>query len=224
VILQGVLFDLDGTLGDHDASVAAALRVWLPAIGVTFRPELHTLWDEIAERHLASWRLREIDFPEQRRRRLRDFLPAVGVAPPDDLDAVFAGYVDAYQGAYRAYDDAAAAISMVESAGLAVAVLTNGDTAQQRAKLAGMGMAGLGPVYTPEELGVAKPNPAVFLQACARWGIAPGAVLSVGDRHEFDVRAARAAGLRAVHLDRLGTGPHDEPDRIGSLRDLADYL
>lgn len=225
MILRGVLFDLDGTLGDHDSSVAAALRTWLPSLGVGYDAGMHALWDEIAERHLAAWRRREIDFREQRRRRLRDFLPSINVGYADaDLDRIFDGFLGAYQSSYRAYDDAAGALAAVSAAGLAVAVLTNGSTAQQRAKLAGMGMAGIGLVYTPEELGVAKPNPASFVQACARWGMAPGEVLSVGDRHEFDVLAARAAGLSAVHLDRQGIGPHDEPHRISSLRDLAGYL
>ena len=35
MIPRGVLFDLDGTLGDHDSSVAAALAAWLPELGVT---------------------------------------------------------------------------------------------------------------------------------------------------------------------------------------------
>ncbi|MEV6303999.1 HAD family hydrolase [Actinoplanes sp. NPDC051861] len=225
MILRGVLFDLDGTLGDHDSSVAAALRSWLPGLGVPFDEGVHALWDEIAERHLAAWRRREISFAEQRRRRLADFLPYFGInREMSELDEVFDGFRVAYQSEYRAFEDAKDALETVAKAGLRVAVLTNGDNRQQRAKLAGMGMAGLGLVWTPEELGVAKPNPAAFQRACQRWGITPAEVLSVGDRHEFDVLAARAAGLRAVHLDRSGTGPHDEPHRITSLRGLAAYL
>ncbi|MEU4427364.1 HAD family hydrolase [Actinoplanes sp. NPDC024001] len=225
MILRGVLFDLDGTLGDHDASVAAALAAWLPALGARYDAEVHALWDEIAERHLVAWRRREIDFREQRRRRLRDFLPTIGIGYDDEhLDAIFDGFLTEYEASYRAFDDAAHALELVAAAGLRCAVLTNGGAAQQRGKLARMKLAGFDLVCTPEELGVAKPNPAAFLRACASWGIAPGEVLSVGDRHEFDVLAARAAGLSAVHLDRQGSGPHDESQRIGSLRDLAGYL
>lgn len=36
--------------------------------------------------------------------------------------------------------------------------------------------------------------------------------------------AARAAGLRALHLDRLGAGPSTERERRSSLVDLVDYL
>lgn len=74
-----MLFDLDDTLLDHEAAVLRALHEWLPALGVTVTPELVAHWHAVTERHLEDWRLRRIDFSEQRRRRMRDFLPALGV-------------------------------------------------------------------------------------------------------------------------------------------------
>lgn len=221
--LRGVLLDLDGTLVDHDGAVAAALRIWLPAIGVEPTDAALALWEQAQERHLVAWRERRISFAEQRRRRLRDFLPAVHVSYPDsELDAVFDGYLRAYEASWRAFDDVDDALTRIAAAGLAVAVLTNGTIEQQNDKLVRVGLAGrVGPVYTVEDLGAAKPDPAAFRIACERWGLPPAGVLSVGDRHDLDVLAARAAGLQAVHLDRIGAGPLDEPHRIASLRELA---
>ncbi|WP_323132320.1 HAD family hydrolase [Kineococcus indalonis] len=71
---------------------------------------------------------------------------------------------------------------------------------------------------------MAKPRPAAFLAACERLGVPPAATLHVGDEHAVDVLGARAAGLRAVHVDRTGTGPADEVARVGSLRELAAHL
>ena len=79
-------------------------------------------------------------------------------------------------------------------------------------------------MFTAERLGVAKPRPAAFLRVCEALGLAPAQVLYVGDEHEVDVLGARAAGLRAVHLDRHGTGPADEVERITDLRDLVHHL
>ena len=88
-----------------------------------------------------------------------------------------------------------------------------------------MGLTGrAGPVWTAEDLGAAKPSPDAFLRACDRWGLPPAAVLHVGDRHDLDVVAARAAGLRAVHLDRDGAGPPGPHPRITTLRSLAAVL
>jgi putative hydrolase of the HAD superfamily len=223
--LRGVLLDLDGTLVDQEGAVVDALREWLPTLSVTPTADVLARWTEGSERHLAAWREGRVSFAEQRRRRLRDFLPSVGVAYDDTdagLDAVFDGYLRRYQESWRAYDDVGPALAAIAAAGLATAVLTNGTIELQNGKLARVGLAGrVGPVYTVEDLGVAKPDPAAFLGACARWGLPPEAVLSVGDRHDLDVVPARAAGLRAVHLDRDDRGPADEPHRIRSLADLT---
>lgn len=50
------------------------------------------------------------------------------------------------------------------------------------------------------------------------------AVLYVRDDHELDVVGARAAGLRAVHLDRRGAGPAGAGDRIASPHELTAHL
>ena len=224
--LRGVLFDLDGTLVDQEGAVDVALRSWLPELGVEPTAAVLERWRACQERHLVAWRDREISFTEQRRRRLRDFLPAVGVSYVDEeLDDVFAGYLRAYELAWRRYDDVEEALTLIAGAGLAVAVLTNGTSEQQNDKLSRVGLAGrVGPVYTVDDLGVAKPHAGAFLGACERWGLPPGSVLSIGDRHDLDVLAARAAGLRAVHLDRLDAGPADERERITTLREVDKWL
>ncbi|MET0422875.1 MAG: HAD family hydrolase [Actinoplanes sp.] len=226
--LSGILFDLDDTLLDHSTAVAAALDRWLPTLGAPVTPETHALWAEIQEPHLAAWRERRISFAEQRRRRLRDFLPAVRVEHPDDddeLDRIFGGFLRAYESSYRAFPDVDEALAAIADAGLTTAVLTNGSTEQQNGKITRVGLAGrLGPVFTVDDLGVAKPDPAAFRLACERWGRAPGEVLSIGDRHDLDVLPARAAGLFAAHLDRRGRGPFDEPHRLASLAGLRGLL
>lgn len=223
-----MLWDLDGTLVDHETAVTEALHTWLPALGVAPTADLLRLWGTLLERHLLAWRDRRISFAEQRRRRLRDFLPAVGLRAPgddDELDAVFAGYLRCYEDAWRAFDDASPALDAIDRAGLRCAVLTNGSLRQQTGKLVRTGLRDrVGPVFTPEELGAAKPTPAAFLAACQRWGLPAAAVVNVGDRYDLDVLAARAAGLRAVHLDRHGAGPGEEPLRVRSLHELAGLL
>jgi putative hydrolase of the HAD superfamily len=219
--LRGVLLDLDDTLLDHHGAVSRALRLWLPSLSVTPSAEHLTLWNKVQEPHLKAWRERRIDFNEQRRRRLRDFLPAIQVPYAEsDLDEIFGGYLRAYEDSYRSFPDVPAMLATIAAAGLTTAVLTNGSRQQQNRKLEKVGLTGIGPVYTPDDLGVAKPDPAAFRLACDRWGLAPAEVVSVGDNHEFDVLGARAAGLHAIHLDRRGEGPFDEPHRIGTLAAL----
>ena len=72
-----------------------------------------------------------------------------------------------------------------------------------------------------EETG--KPDPEIFLRACARLGSAPEECLHVGDSLREDYDAARAAGLAALHLDRDGRHAAG-PDRIRSLSEIASRL
>jgi len=224
-VIGAVLFDLDDTLVDQRGAMTDALRAWLPSLGADFSPELAALWEAAQERHLKAWRERRVTFREQRRRRLRDFLPAIGAPYAEgDLDDVFEGYLRAYESSWRAFPDAQPALTALADAGIPVAVLTNGTIEQQTDKLRRTGLTGHGPLFTPEDLGVAKPDPAAFGLACERWGHPPATVLSIGDRHDLDVRPARAAGLQALHLDRANRGPHDEPHRLTDLGQLPALL
>jgi putative hydrolase of the HAD superfamily len=222
--LTAVLFDLDGTLLDHEAASAAALRAWLPSYGLG-QEDIEAaipVWSALEEQHYPAWRAGQISFAEQRRRRIRDFLPAVGQAvPASQLDAVFAEYLTCYEAAWAAFDDAAPALRRITSAGLRTGVLTNGDQAQQTAKLAATGLLELsGPVFASSELPAAKPDRRAYLEACHRLHVAPGQALMVGDNYDLDVLAARAAGLTAIHLDRSANPAQTARGTISTLHDL----
>ena len=223
MIVRGVLLDLDGTLVDHKTAAAAGLRAWLPTLGRVPTEAEIARWGVVQEPHLEAWRSGRISFAEQRRRRVRDFLDARGTDA--ELDELFAGYLTHYEDAWRAFDDVTGALTALAAAGLATAVLTNGARGQQLRKLSRTGLADrVGPVFTVDDLGVAKPHAEAFLRSCERWGHPPGEVLSVGDDHALDVLGARAAGLSAVHLDRHGRGPADEAHRLTSLRELVPFI
>jgi putative hydrolase of the HAD superfamily len=218
-----VLFDLDGTLLDHRGSVTAALRVWLPTPGVTTSADVIRAWFAAEERHFPAWRQGNISFAEQRRRRLRDVLPLLDrpVGDDEELDRIFEDYLRHYESSWKLFDDVVPTLDELATLGVGVAVLSNGLISQQSAKLAALGVTGrVGPLFTAEGLGVAKPNPEAFSRVCNELELAPHRVLHVGDRYDLDVVAARMAGLAAVHLDRYDEGPHQELRRIETLRDL----
>lgn len=224
--VEAVVLDLDDTLFDHTASARAGVGAWLASRDVTLTDAVAQAWFAAEERHHRDWARGLISFDEQRRRRLREIFPRVGLPTGDDtsLDAVFGEYLECYQGAWRSFDDALDAVAALHARGLVTAVLTNGMETQQRAKLQRIGLLErVGPVFTAEALGVAKPSPRAFATVCAALDLAPGSVLHVGDNHALDVVAAREAGLRAVHLDRTGAGPGDD-ERITTLADLGDHL
>ncbi len=66
--------------------------------------------------------------------------------------------------------------------------------------------------------GAPKPAPDVFRRALRIAGVGAGEAVHVGDSLEGDVHGARAAGLRAVLLQRHG----EAPDGVESIRSLAE--
>ena len=227
MVVTAVVFDLDGTLFDHHRSAREGLEAWLLALGSPLTDDLTLAWFAAEERHFMAWRQGDITFAEQRRRRLREFLPLIDRSVGDnaELDETFVGFLNAYRRAWCGYDDVFSGLEAVHRLGLTTAVLTNGSEEQQRAKLAHLGLLeSVGPVFTAEALGAAKPSPRAFHAVCEHLGLSPSQALYVGDDHAIDVLAARAAGMRAVLLDRLGVGPLDEPERITTLAELDDCI
>jgi putative hydrolase of the HAD superfamily len=49
-----------------------------------------------------------------------------------------------------------------------------------------------------DEIGASKPEPSLFLHAARELGVAPGALVHVGDREENDIEGPHQAGCRAV--------------------------
>jgi putative hydrolase of the HAD superfamily len=203
--VRAVLFDLDGTLMDHDAARDAAIAVQLPD------PALAGEWQRMEAIHYDAYASGRISFTEQRRRRVRGIHAAMGLAePPDDAcDAWFVGYLGHYRGAWSAFDDVLPALAALATAhpNAALGVVTNGEGEPQRAKLAAIGLADRFPVVVASaEVGLAKPDPAIFALACERLGVEPAAAAHVGDRLDLDAHGAAAAGLQGIWLDRVGAG------------------
>lgn len=219
-----VLFDLDGTVLDHDGAAAEAVEQWLLGAGWADAGEVASLaedWDEIAERHFPAYRARQTTFQGQRRARLRDFLPRLGIDAStwadDRLDSVFDGYLAAYEAAWRPFPDAEPCLQTLHHV-VSVAALSNGDQAQQEAKVSRTGLGRyLDVVLTSSQLGVAKPDPSIFTLACQHLGVSPEATVYVGDRLEVDAVAASTAGLRGVWLNRTGRQGPPGVETIDSL-------
>lgn len=204
--LRAVVFDLDDTLFDHTTSAVTAVRGWVSDLGGTPTDDLLAQWFRIEQLHFESWLAGEVTHQEQRRRRLRDFLPLIDRPVPSsdpEQDLAYEAYLSWYVRCWAAFPDARTALEVARSNGWRIGVLTNGSTRQQHLKLTTIGLADLVDVVcTSEGLGVGKPSAAAFHLTCEALGVEPSQTLMIGDNLEVDILGARAAGLSARHLDR----------------------
>jgi putative hydrolase of the HAD superfamily len=240
--LQAVLFDLDGTLMDHDAARVAGLRghleQWLPGARASELARLDEQWRVLEARHYDEYAAGRCSMQEQRRRRVRGMHEALGRALHSDqaADEWFGAYLGHYRAEWSAFEDVHPALASLSSAHpqAKLGVITNGEGTAQRAKLAAIGLAERFPlVVASGELGVAKPDPEIFARACELLGVRAAQAAHVGDRLDLDAQGAAAAGLRGIWLDRVGPSagpPRHEPDRatgivrISTLHELPAVL
>lgn len=161
------------------------------------------------------------DYTEQRRLSLQHALNDVG-ADLALVEPCFEAFIAARH-EVELFADVHAGLGQLASARPLVA-LTNGN--------ADVGRIGLGEHFqfavSAREHGAAKPEPSIFLAACARLGIAPQHVLHVGDDPHLDVAGAARAGLMSCWINRTGaTWPKSLPPpdvEVSDLLQLADWL
>jgi putative hydrolase of the HAD superfamily len=119
---------------------------------------------------------------------------------------------------FRAFDDAAPALSALRDLGLGLACVSNWDISLSEVlERCGLG-GGLDAVVSSAAAGARKPDPAIFRPALDATGCAPGEALHVGDTPEEDIDAANAAGIPALLLNRAGDGG------IASLDEIQQHL
>jgi putative hydrolase of the HAD superfamily len=228
--IRAVCLDIDDTLVDNCACGRAGLAA---LVGRDHAWDPHRAWDqwsELTELHYDRFLSGEVDFDTMRLQRAKAFFAERGEWLSDhELAHREACRMAAVRGAWRLFDDALPCLHQLRAAGLGLAAVTNAPGGHQRSKLAAVGLIDAFDVLViAGEVGVAKPDPAIFQLACARLGVRPDQTVHVGDRLDLDARAAVDAGLVAgVWLARHAAVPTDLPfgvHVIASLLDLPDLL
>ena len=119
----------------------------------------------------------------------------------------------------RAYPGALDTLAALSDRGVKLALITNGSTRVQRAKIRRMELEQyFAHVQVEEEFGAGKPDPSVYLHALERLGVDAAGAWMVGDNLEWEVAAPQRLGLVGIWVDASGdglpVGTDVMPDRI----------
>jgi phosphoglycolate phosphatase len=191
---HAVIFDLDGTLIDTAADLAASMNYVLERAGRAPVP-----LDRV--RHLVG---------HGGRAMLDKGFRENGGVVPADLDPHLSLFLEHYLAHIadqsRPFPGAIAALDALEAEGAAIAVCTNKREAWARALFDALGLSHrFAAVIGADTVGVAKPDARPVLAALAGSGRSKG--VFVGDS-DTDIRAAKAAGLPCIAA-LFGYGPLD---------------
>ncbi|MFC1428585.1 HAD family hydrolase [Streptacidiphilus sp. N1-12] len=131
---------------------------------------------------------------------------------PEQVTHLWAWYVDAIAAAVDCPVPVLDGLQQLRDCGWTVAVVTNGATDIQTAKLSATGLDQIvDAAVISESVGIRKPDPAIFRAAAARCGKPLAGGWMTGDNPDTDISGAHGVGLRAIWIAAGRTWTHDAP-------------
>jgi 2-haloacid dehalogenase len=222
---KSVFFDADDTLFDYPRAERAALLACLIKFVIAVEPETfittyrrhnHDLWQafECGETDQAALRV-------ERFRRL-----AAELAIPDlPLERISSFYLEMLANQSQLLPGALATVRKLAKK-FPLALITNGIAAVQKKRFAASPITSFfQSIIISEEVGIAKPDPRIFIPALQQIGVSAQDVLYVGDSITSDMAAARNAGMDFCWLNPGGASvPAGRMSAfiIGSIKELLD--
>jgi putative hydrolase of the HAD superfamily len=230
---RAILLDLDDTILDDSSGVVAC---WREAC-VCHRESMSGLDPDVvfeAIDRMREWywsdperhRLGRLDLVAARCEVVQLALRDIGVEDPALARRIGDRYHTLRDEAIKPLDDAVETVEWLRSSGCSLALLTNGGSTGQRAKIDRFGLDPLFDAILIEgEVGFGKPDPRIYARALADLGVGPADAWMVGDNLEWDVAGPQREGIAGIWIDARGAGVPPErgvtPDRIiGRLSDI----
>ena len=218
VSFRGFLLDADNTIFDFDAAERDALLATVDAPAESLLREYRrineALWKDV---ETGAMRLDQLSL--ERFRRLAGELALD--ADPEELSR---RYLRELAARAPLLPGAAAALDSLSRRAV-LGLLTNGIAVVQRSRIAVAGIeVFFQGIFVSEEIGVSKPDPAIFHLAARELHVAPYELLCVGDSPSSDIRGGHAAGMATCWVNLHG-GPYPPgeplPDyEVGGLEEL----
>jgi putative hydrolase of the HAD superfamily len=183
-----VIFDLWETLIDWDQEAAARMVEKIDALA---GPGFRDRWYRQPNRYLAP---------------VRTVLAEAGV-PPEVMEEVCAVRLDYVRQCLVPRPGAVATLRELRERGHPVGLITvcsqDVETLWPESEFAGLFDA---EVFS-SQLGIAKPDPRIYLHCCELLGVEPASAVFVGDGANDELGGARRVGMDAILIHRAGVKP-----------------
>jgi putative hydrolase of the HAD superfamily len=213
-VIKGILFDLFHTLVDVGAAPGAEGRHTADLLGVGREAWGRACFGE----------LHEICRPTRQLEVVRRLAHSLDPAIPEDRIR------EAAEARQRRFDHALAAVEAdtlvqlrrFKAAGLRLALVSNASTGEVSAWPRSPLFALFDVALFSCEIGVCKPQPAIYDAALQHIGLAAGEALFVGDGGSDEHRGARAVGLRTVLITRYLSAARRAERRPAAEHEVSD--
>jgi HAD superfamily hydrolase (TIGR01662 family) len=118
------------------------------------------------------------------------------------------------------HDDVVPALEDLREAGYRLGVIANQPSQVREAMTRDLLVPYFEVWGVSDDLGLRKPDPALFVHAVRTAGASPDDTIMVGDRLDYDIRPAKAAGMRTIWVLRGEAPDRPTPEQLAEP-DLA---
>ena len=215
---RAILFDLDDTLHDRQATLKIFVEQFLQEFSSSLAPiSIDDLLLEYQRVDAGGYRSRD-----QVHAMLAESLP--WLEPIKPLTLVKFWY-DLFPKLSVPMPHARETLLTLQARGIKLGLVTNGKTRVQQQKLETLGLQDyFDPVLISERVGVKKPDPSIFQSALEHLQLEASEVWMVGDHPVNDVLGVQGAGLTGVWL-KGATHAWSEDAECGlEIEDLSELL
>ncbi|MGV1757738.1 HAD family hydrolase [Rhizobium sp. A22-96] len=190
-VIEAVMFDLDETLIDR----RAALRAFLP-------DQFKRFGDQLQGVPLRAFEATFFTLEKEGLVDKQKLYPSLAAALDVDSHCgarLLSDFQTHYPHFARLSIGALETLVALRARGLKTAIISNGHTKVQSAKIEITGLKdAVDLVVISEDVGLRKPDPRIFRLAAERLGVAPAQCIFIGDNPEADVLGAEASGMTGV--------------------------
>ena len=216
-------FDADGTLFDYNAAEAAALEGAFEACGLPYESEIRSLYSEINARIWRDFELGRVSQQDLKTARFDRLFDAVGLTA-DSME--FSRHYLAILGAQTALLDGAENLVRGMAGKIQMLLITNGLAEVQVPRFAASSIRHcFAEIIISGEIGLAKPDPAIFEYAFERIGRpAKERVLMIGDNLGSDILGGANYGLDTCWYNPAGVANGHGVEPTYEIRELDEIL
>ena len=216
--MKAVLFDLDRTLHDRDASVLQFLQAQYQSLNELYGAAVPPSYiDRFIELECKGYVWKDKVYTQL----VEEFNLPIS---PDEL---LQEYVTGFHLYCREMEGTSLLLPFIKKTGYKVGMITNGMTGVQNDTIDALNIRShFDSIIISEEAGLKKPDPRIFELAADSLAVPPADCLYVGDHYENDIAAARKAGMKTVWLVE-DTAFQEAPQAdivISSLYELKEHL
>jgi putative hydrolase of the HAD superfamily len=221
-----IFFDIDDTLLDNQGAETSAALEFHQRYAYTLvgsANEFAHRWRMVTEKHVQRYLSGELSFQGQRRERLKEIFSGKHTLSDLEADNLFEKYLEAYERNWRLFPDV---LPCLEELGqYKLGIISNGNRSQQTQKLIATGIHDrFELIVISGAVGISKPDPRIFIEACRVAQLSPSESWHIGDNFEADYAGSLSAGMTGIWLNRRGMASIQGVKSIKSLSEAVGYL